>query len=506
MDDLSTLQMRGIRGGVWATVDQISSAALAFLNFVVLSRILGPESFGLMAMIDASLALGQTLLATSLAESLIQFPRLRSDHKDTLFWTLEGLSGGLVLVAILLSGAVETYFVQEGLGRLLAVTALVLHLRATGAVPRALLARELRFEAMAQASVVSGVVGGVVGLSLALAGQGVWSLVFMQLASAAAELLILWRKAAWKPRVHWSRTCFRELWRFSASRGMTNVLSYIDKHVPRIILGRVAGAAELGRFVFARNFIDTTADTMLSPIKDVAMPTFAQVQDNVAEARRLYCSGSRLTASVVFPSFAGLALIAPMTVPLVLGKRWIGVTPFIQLFALTAYRRSFNVWNSALLRGLGRPDLLLIGSAWRTLGTIALIVFLLRYGPIGVCVAMIIGSFISWPLGMRYAARLTGLGLGAQIREEAPAFGATLVMVAALLAIQGPIRAHLSPWIAAASFGMAGIGVYIAVLALIARADLIALCRLARTVGVLFSRGSPLKVREEDEDSIAAAE
>jgi len=78
MGELSNLQLRGIRGGVWATGNAIASAGLAFLNFVVLSRILGPESFGLMAMVDASLALGQTLLATSLAES----PDQRSGDAD----------------------------------------------------------------------------------------------------------------------------------------------------------------------------------------------------------------------------------------------------------------------------------------------------------------------------------------------------------------------------------------------------------------------------------------
>ena len=504
MNEISDLHLRGIRGGVWATVNAIASAVLALLNFVVLSRMLGPENFGLMAMIDASLALGQTLLATSLAESLVQFPRLRADHKDTVFWTLEGLSGGLVLVAILLRGAVEDFFVQEGLGQLFAVTSVILYLRATGAVPRALLIRDLRFEVTTQASVVSGIVGGAAGLAAALAGLGVWSLVFLQLASASAELFVLWRKARWAPRIRWSRTCFRELWRFSASRGLANILGYVDKHVPRLILGRAVGAAELGQFVFARNLIESAANTMLSPVKDVAMPTFARLQTDRDRTRKLYCDGSRLTAGIVFPAFAGLALIAPMLVPLVLGKRWLGVTPFIQLFALSAYRRSFNVWNSALLRGLGRPDLLLIGSGWRTLGTIALIVLLLRYGSIGVCAAMILGSFLGWPLGMRYATRLTGLGYGAQMREEAPALGATLVMVIALLALQRPLQAYLPPWIAAGTFATAGFGVYVIALALIARQDLISLSRLFKNIRVIFPGGSSLKAPGEDEESAAA--
>jgi PST family polysaccharide transporter len=294
------------------------------------------------------------------------------------------------------------------------------------------------------------------------------------------------------------------LWRFSASRGLVNVLHYLDNHVPRIILGRVAGAAELGRFTFARRLIDSTADTMLSPIKEVAMPTFAQAQGNIAEARSVYCSGSRLTASVVFPAFAGIALIAPMVIPLALGKKWLGAVPLVQLFALNAYRRSFNVWNSALLRGLGKPELLLVASIWRTLGTVALIFLLLPYGSIGVCLAMIIGSLISWPLGMRYAARLTGLGMGVQIREEAPALGATAVMVAALLLIRGQIETLLTPWTAALVFAAVGAVVYLAALSLIGRAGLIGLFQFLKKVRVIFFKGGPVRVKDEEDDKAVA--
>jgi O-antigen/teichoic acid export membrane protein len=506
MGELSDLQVRGIRGGVWSTGNAVASAALAFLNFAVLSRILGPESFGLMAMIDASLVLGQTLLATSFAESLVQIPRLRSEHKDTLFWTLQGLSGGLVLAAILLRGVVERFFVQEGLAQLLAATSLVLYLSATAAVPRALLVRELRFGATTQAAIVSGLVGGAIGLCLALTGQGVWSLVFLQLATAAVEMLILWWKSGWRPRARWSLSHFDELWRFSASRGLVNVLGYVDSHVPRIILGRVAGAAELGLFVFARRLLETAGDTLLRPIKDVAMPTFAEAQSDMKEARRVYCGGSRLTATVVFPAFAGIALMAPMLVPLVLGRRWIGAVPLIQLFALNACRKSFNVWNSSLLRGLGKPQWLLVGSGVRTLVTTALIFLLLRYSSIGVCLAMIIGNFVSWPLSMWYAARLTGLGQFVQIRQEAPAFGATLIMIAALLAIRRPIETYLPPWPAAATFAASGVGVYLASLAWLGRGDLVSLFNLLKKIRVVFRSGAAGVLDEEDERVVAPAE
>ena len=109
-----------------------------------------------------------------------------------------------------------------------------------------------------------------------------------------------------------------------------------------------------------------------------------------------------------------------------------------------------------------------------------------------------------WPLGMRYATRLTGLGLGAQIREEAPALGATAVMVVVLLATQPIFRSYLSPWIAAAAFGATGVIAYVSVLALIARADLIALYELFKKFGVFLSSGGGLKAQAGDSVSAAA--
>ena len=53
----------GLRAGVWESAREGGSSVLALLSFVVLSRILGPENFGLIAIVDATIALGQKLPA-----------------------------------------------------------------------------------------------------------------------------------------------------------------------------------------------------------------------------------------------------------------------------------------------------------------------------------------------------------------------------------------------------------------------------------------------------------
>jgi len=105
---------------------------------------------------------------------------------------------------------------------------------------------------------------------------------------------------------------------------------------------------------------------------------------------------------------------------------------------------------------------------------------------------------------MRYVSRLTGLGLGVQLRPEAPAFGATLIMAVALLAMRRPLEMSLSPWIAITAFGAAGAGVYLAALALIGRADLLSLVGLFKNIRDVFGRGLRSE-QDEPDDGLAEA-
>jgi polysaccharide transporter, PST family len=487
MNQTSDLHSRGLRAGVWETVKAGGSSVLTLLSFVILSRILGPESFGLIAIVDATIALGQRL-AEGLAEPLVQLQRLRSGHSDTLFWTLQGFGGAMVLAVVLCSGEVERFFDYAGLAELLVAASIILILRTAEAVPRALLIRDLRFNDTTQATLSAELTGGVIGISLALAGYGVWSLLYLRLAAAIVETLILWRKAAWIPHVRWSVGRFRDLWQFSASRGLNIISQFVNEQAPRIILGRAVGAAELGRFVFARQIVRSLTTILTRPINGVAMPAFSRLQDSLEDVRRLYCQGSRLSACAILPALAGVAITAPILIPLVAGSRWVDSAPIVQILSLIAYHRAFTPWNGAVLRGLGKPEWQLQVSLSRSTTTLLLILVLLPAGPAGVALAVVLSVYLSWPVAIRRVSTVTGLSARNQLRQGLPALIATLVMTAALLVIQRPLELQLAPWAATTTMIASGIVVYLAALAVVGRTELRELAGLLKNIRRAFQR------------------
>jgi O-antigen/teichoic acid export membrane protein len=287
-------------------------------------------------------------------------------------------------------------------------------------------------------------------MGAAAAGYGIWSLVLQRIVAAAMETGVLWLSISWRPRRIWSRAAFADVWQFGASRGLEGLLQYVDLHGPRIILGRVAGAAELGYFVLARRIIENTINVLLTPAKHAALPAFATVQTEMDRVRRGYASGVGLTTAIVIPACAGIGLVAPELIPLIAGAVWMPSVILLQILVLTAYRRAFHIWNAAVLRGLGRPGLLLYASFVRTFCILLGVYLLSPWGAVGTCVAIVAGQYVSWPIAMMFVRRITGLGVARQLRPGIAPLASVLLMAGAVTAVRvlQPAGVGPAPWVA----------------------------------------------------------
>jgi PST family polysaccharide transporter len=437
-----------------------------------------------MALVEVSLAFGQRLMQNGASEPLIQIPNLHPDHSDTMFWILQAFGAIGVASIAAVSGSMAAWFAQPDLAPLMIAASFSLYFQAAGLVPKALLARRFEFSQSAWASVAGEIAGGLAGLAAALTGWGVWSLVAQRLLAAFTETVELWRLTGWRPRFRWSRRCFNDLWLFSSSRILEGLLLFSDQHIPRIILGKVAGPLELGYFVFARRIVETTVTLLNSPIRTTALSAFAAMQTDIARVRRTYVEGVDVTTCLVFPSSFGMAAIAPYLVPAIAGAEWTPAVILLQVLVIASIRQSYHVWNGAVLRGLGKPHLLLLASAVRTVGIIAGVFLLLHWGALGVCIGVLAGSYLSWPIAMKYVQRVTQLSPLAQLRPGLTPFVAATIMVAVLTALSDAVAVRLPLTATVAVLILVGILVYTACLALFGRSQLLALVRIGRNLVV----------------------
>jgi len=173
-------------------------------------------------------------------------------------------------------------------------------------------------------------------------------------------------------------------------------------------------------------------------------------------------------------------VLAPEIVAVLAGPRWAASVPLLRLLVLASVRTSFHIWSTALLRGLGRPHLLLGASVTRCLATVAFCFWLWPWGGVGICVAVLAAAYVSWPLALWSVRVAAGVGLGEQFRPCLPATIATAAMATAMLAFRSLMGPDVSPGITLASSTLVGGCAYMAAMAAVGRTEVDNLLRNAR--------------------------
>ncbi len=471
------------RAILWSAASTWFRLIATLVIFSILARLLGPEAYGLLGMVMVALTLGEVLVGGAVLESIIQKRDLDAGHKDTMFWTLAG--AGLAMTGLMAASAplLAFLFDQDRLTALVIAASPILVLRALFSLPEALLRRSLRYKTLAAASSAAVVSGGALGVGLALAGYGVWSLIASQLVQAAVQLAIAWPLSRYWPNGRQTRGHFRDLWKFNLSVLAIRLVGYVDQMVPRIAIALMMGPLALGHFNAARRLIDMIKTGVTQPLTAVALPTFSGLQAERKSLGDLLRATILLSSTLGFPCFAGFAVVAPDLVPLLLGEQWVDTVPLVQILALIGFRASAMSFNAILLRSLGCPHwhlaMLSFGS---TLG-IVLVFLAVGHGVVAVAIAVVIRSLSTWPIGSHLVARLTDVSMGQQIAQIARPLAATLMMVAAVTLWRDTAAVDMaSAWRLCSSIAV-GVVAYAAVALLIAAGPLRAALTCARRIG-----------------------
>ncbi len=354
-----SLKAEAISGAKWTTASSVAVAAIQFVQLVVVARVLSPGDFGLMAMVMAVLGFAQIFTDVGVGSAVIH--RQTNSHQElsSLYWLNVFAGAAVFLLTVAATPLVVAFFDEPRLATLLPATALLFLIAPFGQLFQLLLQKELKFRNLALVEFLSAFAGAVVAIGCALAGFGVYSLAFGQLAAACfaavAVATMVWRE--WRPAV-WFRTVdIRPYLRFGLFQLGDRAVNFLVARADQIVIGAVLGAATLGLYNFAWNLAIMPV-TRINPILTrIAFPLFAKVQLENERLKRGYLMLVWLLTMTNGPILAGGAGVAATLVPLAFGPQWVPMVPVLQVLAFVGLSRSIVNPIGALVLAKGRPDL-----------------------------------------------------------------------------------------------------------------------------------------------------
>lgn len=396
--DRSEWRRRSVQGTIATMLAQGLRLAVQLGSQVLLVRLLTPADFGLVAMVAPIVGVAQLFGRMGLLEAVVQRPSISRAELSALFWINVAIGAGMALVLILAAPAVAWLYGEPRTAPIAACLGTLLFIGGCSALPMALMNRRLRFVPLAAIDVASTVVSGAVGIGAALLGCGYWSLVLMQAANAVAVLGLAWWFAGWFPS--WPRRVpgVMALLRFGSQVTISSIVNSLSYSLDNVLIGFAWGTVPLGFYERGFGLMLRPVMQITTPFTRVAVPLLSRLQDEPEKYRAAY---TRLLRAVLFattPAILFAIVMAPALVLLVLGRRWIEVTPLFVCFGVAALLNPVNSSTNWLFISQNRPQQEV---RWNVIGAaISLVSILigLPWGAIGVAIVRVgLGCLLRTP-------------------------------------------------------------------------------------------------------------
>lgn len=421
--------------------ERAATQGFTFAVLLLLARLLGPATYGLVTLAATIALFGQMLLGETFSQALIQEKVVEPAHSSSVFWLLAGLGLLAALAQLGAANWLAGLFGQPAVAPILKALSPLLLLSGLQAVPSALLRRELNFRAIFSASISGTVLGGAVAVAMALAGFGVWSLVANLLIQNTVLAAAIWRKSGFRPLLSFSKPHLGALWSYGRYTLMLRVAAFAANQSPRLIVGYLFGPDILGAFSLGLRIIEMIYQLLVLPASNVIVPMIARIRENPQRLENAILGATHMTAVMATCVYVTLAATAPIAIPLIFGERWLSSVPIVRILCFFGVIAACGqIWQS-VLGGLGRPDIALRASVAAALANVGAMLLSWHWGPAAAAGAFVFRGYVTLPFMPLIIARLTGLPASRQYGVFLPIAIATGLMAGAELGVM-PLLAH----------------------------------------------------------------
>jgi O-antigen/teichoic acid export membrane protein len=369
----ASLRSKVLGGSLWSTGGYLISHLLRLASSLILTRLLFPEAFGLMALVNV-IVMGFAMLSdVGLALGIVQSRRGDEPLFLDTAWSIQ-IGRGFVLwiAACLLASPFADFYAQPELARLLPVVALVTVFAGFQSMAVARFRRHLRLGRLTALELASQLAGITIMVTWATYQRTVWALVAGSLAGAAVRTLLSHAMSDRRDRPRWNAEAARELLHFGKWIVLSTLFAFLSTQLDRLIFGKTIPVGLLGIYSIGATLAIMPSEMLIRLGTSVVFPAFSrklEVSDLASAYRRARVSLLAVAGLIIAPlAAAGSALIEILYDPRYAQAGWI-----LQILAAGAWFQALEIGRGSALLALGKPQWVAAGHAAKVAGIAVLI-------------------------------------------------------------------------------------------------------------------------------------
>lgn len=411
----------------WSSVERYSVLLIQFIIILIISRILPPSDFGLIAIMNIFLSIAQTFIDSGFANALIQKQdRTQTDYSTAFYFNIVASIAVYVLIYEV-SPLIARFYKEPQLDILMKVIGLHLVFLSFTIVQRARLTIAFNFKLQALISLISTSVSGIIGIGMAYSGYGVWALVYQSLINVAVNTLLLWILNRWKPSWCFSLTSFRWLISFGGKLLFAGLLQTLYMNLYTLVIGKKYSATDVGFYSRAAHFTSFISNNFNLVFVRAVYPILCNLQDEDEALKNTFVKYIRVSSFVIFPLMMGLLVLSKPLITVLLTEKWMFSAELLRILCIAQIWQVLMGLNTCILNVKGRTDYTLKSEVYKKICSLLILLVTLPYGMKALCWGLVVYSLIDLFIATRFTKKILQIGLFTELKVLFPVLSLTFV-------------------------------------------------------------------------------
>jgi PST family polysaccharide transporter len=380
-------------GIIFSAFGKYSNFAINLLINSVLSRILTPEDFGVITIVQIFLIFFDMLADMGFSPAIIQNRTLNDDDIGSIFKFSVLISVILGIFFGFLGQPVNIFYDQDIFVPIFIILGFEIFFYGLMIIPRALLLKKKDFKTVNVLEVVSNVIYGIIAIVLATLGFNYYSIIIARVVKVFCMFSFYFIHNNINFKVKLKKEPVIKIWAFARNQFLFNFIHYFSRNLDNVLIARYMGPTEVafyGKSYQTSVYPNTLLAGILAP---VIQPIMSEYQNDKKVIKNVYLRTVRLLGNLSIPLSIFCFFCATEIILFLFGEQWVGSIAVFQILAISIWLQIIAASTGAFYQSANRTDLLLFSGVQSAILNVTAIIFGVFLGTIESVAVMVVISF-----------------------------------------------------------------------------------------------------------------
>ena len=341
---------------IYNAVSKYGSMAVQLGLTMILSRLIVPEAFGVIAITTVIIGFLHLFADIGLGITIIQHPSMSKDNIGRLFTFTIFIGIILSIITGLSSIPLSKFYDDNIYYHICPIISFVAFFNAINIVPNSILIRDRKFKLIAVRTILCSIVSGIIAIIFALQSFGVYALVLQTLIFSLG--LFLWNYYHTRPKIE------RFLWgelrtilgKYSFYQVLFNFLNYLTRNLDSLVIGKLFGNTNLAYYNKSYTLYLYPNNIFTSVITGVLHTYVREYSNNYEKMYEKYISIIRLLSLIGVFTMITFFFCSHEIIIIMFGDNWQPASYCLKGLSICMWTQMMSSVPGSIFLGLERTE------------------------------------------------------------------------------------------------------------------------------------------------------